>query len=161
VCERELMTRAERLRRRLEIAGAPRREATPRALPVLESVRDAAPCPQTWDRMVGAGAIRWCAPCAKPFYDLSAMPAEQAEALLVCSAQAPGGLFRRRDGTLAAGDCPKGVARRRQARIEMTFLALLVAGIGVALLASSTGAAGPSLEDPGLPLGQDCFHVRT
>jgi hypothetical protein len=160
--ESALMVRAERLRSRLERMGAARREATLSTLAVLDEVKPAAPCRVRWDEMEGVGAVRCCRTCNKPFYDLSAMTHEQAVGLLVGSAQsARAGIYRRDDGTLAVGDCPKGT-QRRQARREMAVLAALVVGIAAALFASGQGpsvSSGPSRDHTD---GRHCtFGSRT
>src|SRR5262245_25506118 len=52
------------------------------SLPLLSRVEVASPCPERWDGMAGDDRIRHCGRCEKSVYDLSAMSAAEAEALL-------------------------------------------------------------------------------
>jgi hypothetical protein len=80
----------------------------------LEDVRIASPCHARWDEMSGDDRVRLCKACGKDVYNLSAMPRSMAEALLeerdgaFCKR-----LFRRADGTVITGDCPKAAGGSR------------------------------------------------
>src|SRR5581483_10025570 len=71
--EPSLRREAERLRR--EVAARTR-------LPLLQDVRVASPCNESWDAMTGDAQVRFCGRCEKNVYNLSAMSAPEAEALL-------------------------------------------------------------------------------
>jgi hypothetical protein len=113
--------------------------AGPRSLPLLENVAIAAPCSADWEQMVGDERVRFCRSCEKNVYNLSAMPRDEAEALLgardgkMCVR-----LYKRADGTVLTSDCPVGVKRRRRRRALAGVLGggLLAAG---AAMAAATG----------------------
>ena len=72
----------------------------------------ASPCHARWEDMGGDDRVRFCDHCRKNVYNLSAMTAGDATALL----EAKGGnlcarMFQRADGTVLTEDCPVGVAR--------------------------------------------------
>lgn len=101
----------------------------------LDRIEIAKPCPANWDEMTGDERARFCQHCRKNVYNLSAMTAEEAVALV----RAKEGklcvrLYRRRDGTVLTSDCPVGVreyyrrVRRSVAMAAATFLALLTGG---------------------------------
>lgn len=116
------------------------------ALTVLADLRQATPCPASWEGMVGDGTVRHCALCEKNVYDFSGLTALEAAQLLhdhegdVCAR-----LHRRRDGRLILADCEVG-RRRRRRRVVAGAAASLVLG-GAAALASGgdEAAAGPHL----------------
>ena len=92
-------------------------EKRPQKLPMLENVAIAAPCKASWDAMVGDDRIRFCGQCEKNVYNLSAMPRDEAEALLAArEGKMCVRLFKRTDGTVMTSDCPVGVKRRRRRR---------------------------------------------
>jgi hypothetical protein len=108
--EAELLREAERLRVQLEENGI--RKV---ALPILENVTVATPCPASWADMQGDSDVRFCTSCEKSVYNLSMMSREEAEAVLgaasgkdVCVR-----LYRRTDGTVLTQDCPVGIRRQR------------------------------------------------
>ncbi len=120
----------------------------PLALPQLDDIQVAAPCPADWDIMTpvdGAGdRVRHCDRCALNVYNLSAMSRAEAESLLrahegrLCAR-----FFRRPDGTIITRDCPRGVAaaraaaRRASARLAALACALAgLIGAGAALAAT-------------------------
>lgn len=120
-----------------------RKVAGPRALPVLENVRIAAPCNASWDEM----RVRFCGHSGKSVYNLSAMPREEAEALLAeKEGQMCVRLYRRADGTVLTADCPVGVKRRRRRR------AVAAAVFGGGLVAAGlTSAATRTMGEPAPP----------
>jgi hypothetical protein len=89
----------------------------PRTLPLLENIAIAAPCSASWDEMVGDDRIRFCGHCEKNVYNLSALPREEAEALVGArDSKMCVRLYKRADGTVLTSDCPVGVKRRRRRR---------------------------------------------
>ena len=98
-----------------------------RRLPMLEDLRVASPCSESWDEMVGDDRVRFCTSCEKNVYNLSAMLMNEAEQLL---AERTGGdlcvrFYQRADGTVMTQDCPVGVKKKQRKK-----LALAVAGAG-------------------------------
>lgn len=79
---------------------------------LLQIVDVATPCRADWNSMTGDNRSRFCGQCRKHVYNLSAMSADQAVALIrekegdLCIR-----LYRRTDGTVLSGDCPVGVGR--------------------------------------------------
>ncbi len=106
----------------------------------LDSVRVASPCHADWDAMRGDDRARFCPSCAKNVYNLSAMTAPEAQALLADKA---GSLcvrfYQREDGTMLTQDCPVGVAALKERSPSFALWA------GVAsLLAVVAALASPS-----------------
>ncbi len=77
---------------------------------LLDDVTVASHCPADWNGMTGDNRARFCVACQRHVYNLSAMTAEQALALIrekegdLCVR-----LYRRRDGTVLTADCPVGL----------------------------------------------------
>lgn len=98
---------------------------------ILGSVRVAAPCKASWERMEGDDRVRHCEACEHKVYNLSGMNRAEAEALV---SGAEGRLcvrfYRRPDGTMLTQDCPVGLMaiRKRMATTvacaAMLFLTL-------------------------------------
>lgn len=113
---------------------------TRRGLPMLDAVQIAAPCKASWDDMVGDEHVRYCGQCEKNVYNLSSLPREEAEALLVAR---EGSLcvrmFKRADGTVMTSDCPVGVKKRRRRRA-----AVAAVGGGLMAAAAALGLEGAS-----------------
>jgi hypothetical protein len=82
---------------------------------ILGSVRIAAPCKASWERMEGDDRVRHCEACKKNVYNLSGMTRSEAEALVKGS---EGRLcvrfYRRPDGTMLTQNCPVGVMAIRK-----------------------------------------------
>jgi len=110
-----------------ELAGIEHRLGARRALPTLDQIKVASPCSASWDEMVGDDRVRFCGSCAKNVYNLSAMPREEAEALIRerLGAELCVRFFQRADGTVMTADCPVGAKRKQRKK-----LALAVAGAG-------------------------------
>jgi hypothetical protein len=94
-------------------------------------IQIAKPCPARWEDMGGDDRSRYCDLCKKNVYNISAMPAAEATALI----QAANGrmcvrICQRADGTVLTEDCPVGIAR--QWRRAKTFAA---AALGTVLFA--------------------------
>lgn len=99
-----------------------------RKLPMLDDVRVASPCSESWSDMVGDDTARFCLKCEKNVYDLSSMTRPEAEALIEAKeGQLCVRFYRRADGTMLTADCPVGVTRRRRRRIAA--LTMLGAGL--------------------------------
>jgi hypothetical protein len=107
------------------VAGYPER----RALPLLDDLRVAAPCKAKWDDMAGDDRVRFCGQCAKSVFNVSAMPREEAEAMLAGSTGSNlcVRFYRRPDGTVLSGDCAVGVRRRKRRRGIVGAIAGLLA----------------------------------
>jgi len=121
------------------------RRASRTALPMLERVRVASPCDADWNAMKGDERVRFCSGCEKNVYNLSAMPREEAEALLQ---ERVGNLcvrfYQRKDGTVLTEDCPVGVKRKRR-----RLAVLSVAGAGAMAAAAVSAFGGRSSHTQG------------
>lgn len=106
----------------------------------LDEIRIASPCPASWDEMPGDDRRRHCSGCDRDVYDLSALTADAALALVAAPGPRPCvRFFRRADGTMLTADCPVGAqAVRRRRRWEAAAL-----GVGAAILAAVAAAIGP------------------
>lgn len=102
----------------------------------LANVRVASPCPANWDEMIGDERKRFCGQCKLNVYNLSGMPRNEAENLLL---NAEGRLcvrfYRRADGTVLTQDCPvgwKALKRKvsRTATAAFSFVVGLFGGLG-------------------------------
>jgi len=87
-------------------------------LPVLlDNIRVASPCTETWSAMRGDARVRHCGTCDQNVYNLSELTRAEAEALL---RQKEGKLcaryYRRSDGAVMTKDCPSGTLRPRRGR---------------------------------------------
>ncbi len=82
---------------------------------ILNSLQIAAPCSADWAAMGGDEHCRSCAHCDRHVYDISALHADEALALIrekegrLCLR-----LWRRADGTVITADCPVGRQRLRE-----------------------------------------------
>lgn len=120
-----------------------------RALPLLSSVRVASPCEASWEAMRGDHRVRHCDLCDQKVYDLSAMRAEDAEALLRANGESICVRYHERaDGTVMSADCPVGAKRRRRrawALSSAAAVAMAAAGLGATM---TIGTEGPAFEPP-------------
>jgi hypothetical protein len=121
-----------------------------RVLGVLQEVRIAAPCHESWEQMKGNERVRFCGRCEKNVYNVSAMSEHEAEALLISSGDCADlclRLYRRADGTVLTGDCPVGVRRRRRRAVAAAALGggLMLAGSAATSLGAvaTMGARSP------------------
>ena len=122
------------------IAKLAEKRAQKLPLPVLENVAIAAPCKASWDAMVGDDRVRFCGQCEKNVYNLSAMPRDEAEALLAArEGKMCVRLYKREDGTVMTSDCPVGVKRRRRRRAVAGVLGGGMMAATASLFASSAG----------------------
>ena len=103
---------------------------------LLDNVRVAAPCHESWDAMAGTAQVRSCERCQHKVYNLSELTPSEAEELLQ---SAEGRLcvrfYRRTDGTIMTKDCPVGSTARRARRIAQATAGVAAAvGTAAALL---------------------------
>ncbi|HTL51697.1 MAG TPA: hypothetical protein VL860_03885 [Planctomycetota bacterium] len=126
----------------------------------LATIQIASPCHVPFASMPGDDKRRFCGECKKNVYNLSAMTAQEAEALI----QSTGGklcatFYRRADGTVLTQDCPVGV----QAKLRAAWARSLARVAAVAVLGLSffgfgckargfTGASAIGLEAPQVPI---------
>jgi hypothetical protein len=90
------------------------------------------PCTVPWRSMTGSQQVRFCTQCRKNVYNLSAMTADEAEAILATGSPCVR-FYRRGDGTVVTADrCGNRVARSWR-RFTAILTAVLVG------LASITG----------------------
>jgi hypothetical protein len=139
-----LEERAREVRAALATARAQVDQARAKgALPLLDRVVIKTPCKQSWAAMAGDDRKRFCGQCQKHVYDLSAMTAAEAEALLAGAGAGAAPcvkLYRRPDGTVLTSDCPDGARRRQRTR-------LTVAGLAIAAAAGIAGGVAAMQDD--------------
>jgi len=138
---------------------------------ILPEICIASPCPANWDEMKGDERARFCAQCQKHVYNLSALSAEAAAALIrekegnLC-----GRLYRRADGTvLHAEDCPVGLVARQWRRVKSwagaaASFALLIFGAGRAQAGEKPTGQQPSPTPPNgsyVTMGAICLPTPT
>ena len=117
-----------------------------KGLPMLEDVSIAAPCRASWEQMVGDDHVRFCGQCEKNVYNLSSLPREEAEALLVAKeGKMCVRLYKREDGTVLTNDCPVGVKKRRRRRAAL-------AAVGGSLMAAAAAIGRESRATMGEPM---------
>src|SRR5258706_889785 len=105
-----------------------------RRLPLLQRLSVASPCSASWDAMPGDERRRFCRGCSKHVYNLSAMTADEVEALVYeTEGELCARFFRRHDGTVLTSDCPDRTRRRRRRAIGAfgVMAAGLCGGVGV------------------------------
>lgn len=128
----------------------------------LAALRVASPCHERWEDMEGDEQKRFCGRCDKHVYNVSAMPAEQAEELLTRSNMGICVRFSRRsDGTVVTGDCPVG-RQRRSLKLSLAVASMFAAaacettqGAPVPVMGAMVAAlpdAGVSAPDAAQPL---------
>lgn len=127
-----LVTEADRAARERDAVGALLEGARARLhLPVLDNIRVASPCAESWEAMSGDARVRHCQRCNQNVYNLSEMTRDEAQALLV---EKEGKLcaryFRRKqDGTILTRDCPVGAQRRRRWIFGLGLLATIAGAV--------------------------------
>jgi hypothetical protein len=108
---------------------------------MLETLRIASPCSESWNAMEGDERVRFCGGCSKYVYNVAAMTTAEAQTLI---AENEGELcmrlFRRRDGTVITSDCPVGVRRKQVTKIAAAALAFGGAALSLAALSPATAA---------------------
>ena len=89
---------------------------------VLDTIRVASPCHESWEDMDGDERVRFCGHCKLNVYNLSVMAREDAERLVQ---QTEGRLcvrfYQREDGTMLTQDCPTGRFRVMRKMALLTF----------------------------------------
>jgi hypothetical protein len=105
-----------------------------RSLGVLDDIRIASPCPVAWERMAGDDRVRHCPQCDQPVYDLSALTAAEAEALVLGDRRACVRVYRRADGAVITRDCPARQAIRVR-RLGRRAMLAVASWLGFSLLA--------------------------
>jgi len=108
----------------------------------LDRIKIAAPCPITWEQMVGDERVRFCHHCQLNVYNLSSLNKAEAEALLASTeGRLCARLYRRSDGTVITKDCPVGLRalRRRVGRSAAAVFALVGSLATVALGQNKSG----------------------
>jgi len=104
-------------------------------LPLLAKVKVASPCSADWEKMVGDDEVRFCSSCEKNVYNLSALTALEAQALVqekegdMCAR-----FYRRADGTMLTADCPSGARKKWVTRAAAATV--LFGGAAAALVAN-------------------------
>jgi hypothetical protein len=99
---------------------------------LVNTLRIAAPCPMSWDSMVGDNRVRFCDKCQLNVYNTSLMSATETVQLIkekegrVCIQ-----LYRRSDGTVITDNCPVGLRAVRNA--AKAVLQVICAAIGLML----------------------------
>jgi hypothetical protein len=132
----ELTRQKQALERELAQCARDMEQARARVeLPLLQQVRVASPCKERWDDMTGDERVRFCGRCEKNVYDLSALTAAQAEALLRENSESRCvRFFRRSDGTILTSDCPVGGKRKRfWRRVTTAAVASGLAAVGITM----------------------------
>ncbi len=109
------------------------------SLDLLNSIRIASPCTADWNSMTGDERKRLCGQCNLHVYNVSAMSADDAAAMIesaegrMCIR-----LYKRADGTVITQDCPVGLKLIRQSasraitRVAAAAALLLAGGLAVA-----------------------------
>jgi hypothetical protein len=136
----EVIRREQALERELAQTASELDHARARVeLPLLRQVRVASPCKASWDEMKGDDQVRFCGRCEKNVYDLSALNADQAEALLAERNESMCVRFyRRNDGTILTSDCPVGKRKRFWRRAATSAVAAGMAAVGLTMLGAQT-----------------------
>jgi hypothetical protein len=122
----------ERIAAELDRFDRERRAEARRRLPVIASARIASPCPESFEAMIGEGAIRSCARCDQQVFDVARMTLAQAEALIATRGNACVRLTRRADGAMMFADCEVGARGVRARRVGGVIAAAVIAGTAVA-----------------------------
>jgi hypothetical protein len=94
----------------------------------LDNIKIASPCSADWNTMYGNDRMRFCGDCKLNVYNLSGMPRDEAENLVM---NAEGRLcvrfYRRADGTIITENCPVGWAKvKARAKVYVTAAFTLV-----------------------------------
>jgi len=131
------------------------RVAKGRTLPMLDSLRIAAPCSARWEDMVGDDRSRHCGHCDQHVFNLSAMTREEAElTMLEKTGDVCVRLFQRADGTVLTTDCPVGARRRRLRLVGAVAIGGGLMAAGLAALSHFEGHDRP-VQTMGLALRMD------
>jgi hypothetical protein len=116
----------------------------------LDELRIASPCTVPWSSMQGSDHVRFCGDCEKHVYQLSMLTRAEANELIrekegnLCVA-----FYKRFDGTIITGDCPKGLRTLRRTYLKArarVFGAALALWGSLGLSASSCSTSAPRTE---------------
>jgi hypothetical protein len=99
----------------------------------LDRVIIAAPCPVSWDSMLGDDRVRHCSGCSRNVYNVSDMTQAEAQRFF----QENGSsqcvtLYRRADGKVMTDNCPRGL---RAIRNKFKLIVKVIAGCAASFLA--------------------------
>jgi len=108
----------------------------------LNQIKIASPCTESWAAMEGDERQRFCKVCRKNVYNLSAMTADEANALLASHSDLCVRYFRRKDGTVMTSDCPVGKARVRKRRTVSFAWAMTLITSGLYVMSRNVQAVG-------------------
>lgn len=115
---------------RIEIPGTAafdEEDAWSRGDDLLLHLPAAAPCRIAWQEMEGDDLVRLCRRCGKNVYNLAGMSGwEPRDFVREAEARRGVRLYRRRDDTLIADDCPRGRQAKQVARVWARVLICLV-----------------------------------
>src|SRR4051812_17864788 len=127
----------------------------------IESLRIAAPCLASWERMAGDERVRHCTLCSLNVYNFAEMTRDEIRALLartegrICAR-----LYRRADGTVLTSDCPSGLQVLRQ-RMSRLATAVIAAMFSVAAFASDATCVKPRVRKHGAKINLDIEQAAT
>lgn len=125
---------------------------------ILDHVRVAAPCHQSWEGMQGDEQMRHCSSCRLNVYNLSEMTREEATDLI---RKTEGRLcvryYRRTDGTIITKDCPVGVRAIRM-RLAYAVSCAFVMFLSVYAYAANRGAFASG--DEGTDINSSAWRAK-
>jgi hypothetical protein len=95
----------------------------------IEKYRKATACSADWEKMTGAGSVKFCEQCKSQVYDFTKMEMPEVEELIFKrEGKRKFDLYKRRDGKFLAADCPVGVRNKRSRMLACMAGALLFLG---------------------------------
>ncbi len=113
----------------------------------LDEVVIAAPCPVSWDSMLGDDRVRHCCGCAKNVYNIADMTKMEAEEFLAENGSSQCmRIFRRTDGTIMTDNCPRAL---RAIRNKLSLCCRFVAGMTAAFFAFIPAGKGQEASGQG------------
>jgi hypothetical protein len=123
---------------------------------LIQRVQIASPCTTSWDEMVGDEKSRFCSHCKLNVYNLSAMPQEEAEQLIIAKeGTLCARVYRRSDGTILTRDCPRGLAAIRHRAVKWAFK------VAAAVIGISGTTAAVVFDNAAQPAAGASFFART
>lgn len=100
---------------------------------LLDEIVVAAPCPVSWESMVGDNRVRLCAGCSRNVYNISAMTDKEAEEFLLKNGSTQCmQIYRRSDGKIMTDNCPRAL---RPLRDRCRLVMRIMSGIAASTLA--------------------------
>ncbi|NNF57367.1 MAG: hypothetical protein HKN04_03925 [Rhodothermaceae bacterium] len=95
----------------------------------LDTIHVARPCSADWEAMIGTDRIRHCADCNLNVYNLSALSAAEAQALVdETEGRRCVRFYRRADGTILTQDCPGEPVDLARERLNGALFTLILLG---------------------------------